>query len=109
MTFRQTMEFFERTLDEEGNVKEINDEVIEYIRERYTAPVIPACRVCGGKLENVRSEPGKRVYAHPRPDGVGFDEWQEHYTKSYWDYIPKEDIYVLALLEAYEALQQKVR
>lgn len=93
---------FGKMYDDDDNVI-LNYFTLNYLEEKYTADVVPPCRVCGGKLSIARAGGGERTkYAHSRPDGVSFDEWSEHYTNSSWYQNRIGDDMVIALIKAFK-------
>ena len=109
----------------------ITPELIAELRERYTPPTIPPCRVCGGELSIarvgggeptewacsgkeddpdrpgwLRNAPGRWTNA---PDG-GSSEFRAdgHYNRSRWtDYRSGGDSGVIAVLDALEFKDQQ--
>lgn len=79
------------------------EDILDRLRQRYTADEVPSCRVCGGEL-SVQSMGGGRAteYAHSAPDGVRMGDWMEHYRESKWTQYRAGDDEVLALLDFIE-------
>lgn len=77
------------------------EDLLERLRQRYTSDPVPPCQVCGGELE-VQSMGGgmATTYGCPRPEGVPFGEWNDHYQESRWTQMRSGDSDVIALVDA---------
>lgn len=92
---------------------------IQQLRERYAAPEIPKCRVCGGELTVQRAGGGPTVWGCTGmiDDPTGERNWiyaegrscaDEHYERSRWsDYSKGGDADVIELIDALEAAERE--
>lgn len=92
---------------------------IQRLRERYAAPEIPKCRVCGGELTVQRAGGGPTIWGCTGmiDDPTGERNWiyaegrscaDEHYERSRWsDYRQGGDADVIELIDALEAAERE--
>lgn len=92
---------------------------IQQLRERYAAPEIPKCRVCGGVLTVQRAGGGPTIWGCTGmiDDPTGERNWiyakgrscaDEHYERSRWsDYRQGGDADVIELIDALEAAERE--
>lgn len=92
---------------------------IQQLRERYAAPEIPKCRVCGGELTVQRAGGGPTIWGCTGmvDDPTGERNWiyaegrscaDEHYERSRWsDYRQGGDADVIELIERLEAAERE--
>ncbi|MEI2684255.1 hypothetical protein [Erwinia aphidicola] len=90
----------------------------QQLKERYAAPEIPKCRVCGGELTVQRAGGGPTVWGCSGmvDDPTGERNWiyaegrsfaDEHYERSRWsDYRQGGDADVIELIERLEAAEK---
>lgn len=80
------------------------EDLLERLRQRYSAEPVPPCQVCGGEL-SIQSMGGGQAtkYGCPRPEGVTYRDWAEHYDRSVWTQYRAGDSEVIALVDAVEA------
>lgn len=114
-------------VDKYGEPREHADifDLVEVLRARYTPEPVPACRYreklgtsakgdpiwsepCGAELTVQAMGDGPTKYAHPKPEGVTFGAWSEHYKWSTWAQPREGDSTVLDLLGRVEALLEVV-
>jgi len=89
------------------------------LKERYSVPEVPKCRVCGGELTLQRAGDGPTIWGCSGmiDDPTGERNWiyaegrscaDEHYERSRWsDYRRGGDSDVIALIEQLEATQRE--
>lgn len=92
---------------------------IQQLRERYAAPEIPKCRVCGGELTVQRTGGGPTIWGCTGmvDDPTGERNWiyaegrscaDEHYERSRWsDYRQGGDAEVIELIDALESAERE--
>lgn len=92
---------------------------MQQLRERYAAPEIPKCRVCGGVLTVQRAGGGPTIWGCTGmiDDPTGERNWiyaegrscaDEHYERSRWsDYRQGGDADVIELIDALEAAERE--